>query len=160
MLSFLAPIFYRCLSHAHAHCRLGINFFQQATGCESAVYYAPKIMQAAGLEGENSLLLGSVVLGLIKLACIFPPMLLMERFGRKPFLIVSTFGMFIANYGLAIAFVNEDDPMPAVAFSSLVLFMASFSFGIGPSKFLQLSIKLSAFPFYLGAHVDFYAPLF
>lgn len=35
--------------------RVGMNFFQQATGIESAVYYTPKILQQAGIQSTTGL---------------------------------------------------------------------------------------------------------
>ena len=48
--------------------------------------------------------MASVVMGSIKVACIIPPMVWMERYGRKVFLYVSTLGMLASHLLLAVAF--------------------------------------------------------
>ena len=62
---------------------LGNAFFQQATGVEAAVYYTPEVLERAGFQDEDSLLLATVGVGLVKVLVILVPLLLMDRVANK-----------------------------------------------------------------------------
>eukprot|EP00054_Salpingoeca_dolichothecata_P026737 m.192771 g.192771 ORF g.192771 m.192771 type:complete len:580 (-) comp25752_c0_seq3:82-1821(-) len=122
-----------------------IAFFQQATGIESAIYYAPEIMEEAGITGEGTLLLANCGLGFVKLIFIFFPVAKLDKYGRKPFLLISAGGMAVAQFLIGMSFATNSSL--ALALFGQCLFMGSFSFGFGPvawvltSELFPLSVR-------------------
>ena len=137
---------------------LGNAFFQQATGVEAAVYYTPEVLERAGFQDEDSLLLATVGVGLVKVLVILVPLLLMDRVGRRPLLIASNVGICAAQLLIAGSFLfgpdqggggiepepepesePEPEPLPEIsplskwlAVGGQCAFVASFSLGVGP----------------------------
>ena len=133
---------------------LGNAFFQQATGVEAAVYYTPEVLESAGFVDEDALLLATVGVGLVKVAVIFIPLLLLDRVGRRPLLIISNVGICLAQLLISMSFLfgqndsagggdNEPEPEPEpgpevsqlakwLAVGGQCAFVASFSLGVGP----------------------------
>ncbi|VAH38967.1 unnamed protein product [Triticum turgidum subsp. durum] len=72
---------------------LGVQFFQQATGIDALVYYSPTIFRDAGIATEGHLLAATVAVGLSKTIFIVIAILLVDRVGRKPLLLISTVGI-------------------------------------------------------------------
>lgn len=88
------------------------------------------MLQDAGLKGDKTILLATAGVGLIKLLFIFPPVFLLDRYGRKPMLMISTLGVAMAQALMSANF--HWDLSIGVAITAQCLFMASFSLGLGP----------------------------
>ncbi|MEX0609522.1 MAG: sugar porter family MFS transporter [Balneolaceae bacterium] len=71
-----------------------IAFFNQLSGINFVLYYAPRIFGAAGLEA-NTALLSSVGVGAINLLFTMFGILLIDRFGRKTLMIIGSVGYII-----------------------------------------------------------------
>ena len=74
--------------------------FNQLTGINAVMYYAPRIFQMAGIE-KNASFLQAVAIGLTNLIVTVIAMTLIDRFGRKPMMIVGSIGT-----GLSLAMVS------------------------------------------------------
>jgi MFS family permease len=83
----------------------GIAFFQQITGINAIFYYAPTIFEQAGGSTDASFL-QAIVVGLINLVFTFVAIVLIDKLGRKPLLIIGTATMTIALTMATIAFNN------------------------------------------------------
>lgn len=84
---------------------LGLAFFQQITGINAIFYYAPTIFEQAG-GSSDAAFLQAIVVGLINLVFTFVAIVLIDRLGRKPLLIIGTATMTIALTLATIAFNN------------------------------------------------------
>ena len=104
-----------------------IAFFNQLSGINAILYFAPRIFELTGLE-EQAALLQSVGIGLTNLLFTFIGLWLIDRLGRKTLLIIGSFG-YIASLGLcAWAFFTENfGIVPACIFS----FIAAHAIGQG-----------------------------
>ena len=104
-----------------------IAFFNQLSGINAVLYFAPRIFEETGL-GEQAALLQSVGIGLTNLIFTFLGLWLIDRLGRKTLLIIGSFG-YIASLGLcALAFFTESfGIVPACVFS----FIAAHAVGQG-----------------------------
>ena len=60
------------------------------------VYYAPKIFMRAGYESASSAFLASVILGVTNFICTIIAIGTIDRFGRKPLLLIGASGMGIS----------------------------------------------------------------
>ncbi|CAO3642303.1 unnamed protein product [Mucor fragilis] len=65
-----------------------IQVFQQFTGINSIMYYAPTIFQQAGVEGRSAALIASGVNGVLNVLATIPAILFLDRLGRR-FVLIS-----------------------------------------------------------------------
>ena len=75
-----------------------IAFFNQLSGINAVLYFAPRIFEMTGL-GEKAALLQSVGIGITNLIFTFLGMWLIDKLGRRTLLIVGSIG-YIASLGL------------------------------------------------------------
>ena len=74
-----------------------IMFFQQFSGINAIIYYAPTIFSSLGLNASTTSLLATGVLGVVDFIFTFPAIFLVDRFGRRVFLMVGGLGMMIGH---------------------------------------------------------------
>ncbi|CAI5531434.1 unnamed protein product, partial [Closterium sp. Naga37s-1] len=135
---------------------VGTNFLQQAVGIDAAVYYSPVVLRDAGITSTRALLGATLLMGVIKVSFVGIATCMLDHFGRRPLLLVSTAGMTVALLTQALAFlklptavdvdvsstVTATTGVPAaaiVAFTGLCFYVAFFSIGIGPINWLYTS---------------------
>jgi len=104
-----------------------IAFFNQLSGINAVLYFAPRIFEMTGL-GAKSALLQSVGIGVTNLIFTFIGLWLIDRLGRRTLLYIGSFG-YIASLGLcAWAFFTETfSIVPACIFA----FIAAHAVGQG-----------------------------
>lgn len=77
-------------------------FFQQWTGINAILYYAPSIFQALSLEGNSISLLATGVVGIVMFVATIPAIIWVDQLGRKPVLISGAFLMAACHFIVAI----------------------------------------------------------
>ena len=104
-----------------------IAFFNQLSGINAILYFAPRIFELTGLAAKAALL-QSVGIGLTNLAFTFVGLWLIDRLGRRTLLYIGSFG-YIASLGLtAWAFFTQHFAIvPACIFA----FIAAHAIGQG-----------------------------
>lgn len=104
-----------------------IAFFNQLSGINAVLYFAPRIFEMTGL-GTKAALLQSVGIGITNLLFTFAGLWLIDRLGRRTLLYIGSFG-YIASLGLtAWAFFTQHFAIvPACIFA----FIASHAIGQG-----------------------------
>ncbi|RAK71146.1 sugar porter family MFS transporter [Aspergillus fijiensis CBS 313.89] len=80
----------------------GMMVFQQFTGINAILYYAPQIFASFGFSSTTQTLLATGVTGIIQILFTLPAVLFLDKFGRKTFLIVGAIGMFCCHIVVAI----------------------------------------------------------
>ncbi|MCC3159150.1 sugar porter family MFS transporter [Hymenobacter sp. 15J16-1T3B] len=81
--------------------------FNQVSGINAIIYYAPRIFEMTGL-GKSSALLSSAGLGLVNFIFTLLARQVIDRFGRRKLMLIGSFGL-IATLGLvAWAFYSEN----------------------------------------------------
>jgi len=113
-----------------------VAFFNQASGINFLLYYAPRILEEAGFAKNNSLL-SSISLGLMNLVFTFVGLWLIDRIGRKTLLIIGSFGYMISLSMVAYGFINHSAPEFMLSF--LLLFIASHAIGQGAVIWVLIS---------------------
>lgn len=68
-------------------------FFQQWTGINAVLYYAPTIFQNLGLSSSAVSLLATGVVGIVMFIATIPAVMWVDSWGRKPTLIIGAIGM-------------------------------------------------------------------
>jgi len=109
-----------------------INIFQQITGVNAILYFAPSIFQASGFSTPSAALLPSVFIGIINFIMTIAATFLLDRWGRRPLLLTGISGMIISLLGLIIAFLSTEATMKWLATTSIMTYIASFAIGLGP----------------------------
>jgi len=111
-----------------------IAVFNQLSGINAVLYYAPHIFKMAG-AGEGSSLLQSVAIGGTFTVFTMAALLVIDRFGRKNLMIVGSVGYILSLGVTAWAFytygTDFDEAGSIVVLVSLLVFIASHAFGQG-----------------------------
>ncbi|MES2657600.1 MAG: sugar porter family MFS transporter [Verrucomicrobiota bacterium] len=104
-----------------------IAFFNQLSGINAILYFAPRIFKMTGL-GESAALLQSVGIGVTNLIFTFVGLWLIDRLGRRTLLYIGSFG-YIASLGLCswAFFTGHFSIVPVCIFA----FIASHAIGQG-----------------------------
>lgn len=130
-------------------------FFQQWTGINAVLYYAPSIFGALGLSNNTTSLLATGVVGIVMFLTTIPMMVYVDRLGRKPVLIAGAIAMGINHLIIAIIFAIEEDQWPthhAAGWAAIVmvwLFAGNFGWSWGPCAWIIVAEvwPLSARPY-------------
>jgi MFS transporter, SP family, arabinose:H+ symporter len=112
-----------------------VAFFNQLSGINAILYFAPRIFELTGL-GEKAALLQSVGIGITNLVFTFVGLWLIDRLGRRTLLYIGSFG-YIASLGLcAWAFFTKTyGIVPACIFA----FIAAHAIGQGTVIWVLIS---------------------
>lgn len=105
-----------------------IAFFNQLSGINAFLYYAPRIFEIAGLVADSALL-SSVGIGLTNLLFTLLGLYLIDRVGRKKLLFMGSIGYILSLTSIGLAFLNEWEGLVVPAF--LFVFIASHAIGQG-----------------------------
>ncbi len=105
-----------------------IAFFNQFSGINAFLYYAPRIFEEGGL-GESTALLSSVGIGLINLIFTLIGINLIDRLGRKILMYIGSIGYIISLSMIAASFLFQWEGLALPLF--LFLFIASHAIGQG-----------------------------
>ncbi|PKB15145.1 sugar porter family MFS transporter [Flavobacterium sp. 5] len=105
-----------------------IALFNQFSGINAFLYYAPRIFELAGLEKSASLF-SSIGIGLVNLIFTLIGISLIDKYGRKTLMYIGSFGYIISLGLVTLAFYNEWKGMAVPLF--FFLFIASHAIGQG-----------------------------
>ncbi|MGH7942056.1 MAG: sugar porter family MFS transporter [Limisphaerales bacterium] len=111
--------------------------FQQITGINVVMYYAPSIFESAGF-GKDSALLQTAVMGMVNLTFAAISMCFVDKMGRKPLMLIGSIGMSIAMTLLAVTFMTGHAKGYFVLIC-IMAYLASFGFSLGPVVFVLIS---------------------
>lgn len=131
----------------HRHIRpalivgLGLAVFQQITGINTVIYYAPKILQSAGFASASGAILATAGVGVVNFGMTIVAMLLVDRAGRRPLLLVGIAGMIVTLAVLALSFgiSNQSNNLAWIAVICLMGYVASFAISLGPIFWLLIA---------------------
>ena len=105
-----------------------ISFFNQLSGINFILYYAPEILEMGGFATKESLF-NSVIIGLTNIVFTFGGLLLIDRLGRKQLLVIGSIGYIIGLCGVSSAFYYEWNPQLIAFF--IFVFIAAHGIGQG-----------------------------
>jgi sugar porter (SP) family MFS transporter len=119
---------------------LGLAIFQQIVGINTIIYYAPTILGFTG-SSASSAIGQTVAIGVTNLVFTVVAILLLDRLGRRVFLIAGTVGLTVALAVLGAFFASGtlQANASALALIALVVYIASFAVGLGPVFWLMIS---------------------
>jgi sugar porter (SP) family MFS transporter len=115
--------------------------FQQITGINTVIYYAPTLLQGAGL-GNNAALLANVVNGAVNVGMTIVAIWLLDKVGRRPLLLSGTAGMAVGMVIVGCSFIGGSTlhgGLAIVAIAGLLIYTGSFAIGLGPVFWLLIA---------------------
>jgi MFS transporter, SP family, galactose:H+ symporter len=120
---------------------IGLAIFQQITGINTVIYYAPLIIQSAGISSASGAILATAGIGVVNVLATFLSMWLIDRKGRRPLLLVGIAGMAMTLMMLGFVFrmSNQSAGMAWLAVISLMAYVGSFAISLGPIFWLLIS---------------------
>ena len=104
--------------------------FQQITGINAILYYAPRIFESAGFA-RMSAIGQSTIIGFTNMIFTVVAIVLADRVGRRPLLLIATGGMGFSLVLLGAAFKYQFLPASALLFI-ILLYIAFFASAMGP----------------------------
>jgi sugar porter (SP) family MFS transporter len=121
---------------------VALAVFQQITGINTIIYYAPTLLSSAGL-GNSAALLANVVNGAVNVLMTIVAIRLLDRAGRRPLLLGGTTGMATGMVVVALTFLLGGSQLHGdaayIAITGLLIYTGSFAIGLGPVFWLLIS---------------------
>ncbi|MBD0778428.1 D-xylose transporter XylE [Maribacter sp. ANRC-HE7] len=113
-----------------------LSVFQQFVGINVVLYYAPEIFKSMG-SGTDVALLQTIIVGAVNLIFTVLAILTVDKFGRKPLMIIGALGMALSMFALGTTFFLESVGIGALVF--MLCYVASFAMSWGPVTWVLLS---------------------
>ncbi len=120
---------------------LGLAMFQQITGINTVIYYAPTIFKFAGISAAGPAILAGAGLTAVMWCFHVLAIFLLDRVGRRPLLLTGVAGQIVGLtvLGAAFQFPQLATIKSEVAIGGLLVYVACFAFGLGPIFWLLIS---------------------
>ncbi|SNQ42929.1 D-xylose transporter XylE [Cellulophaga lytica] len=113
-----------------------LSVFQQFVGINVVLYYAPEIFKSMG-SGTDVALLQTIIVGAINLLFTVLAIQTVDKFGRKPLMIIGAVSMAIAMFALGTAFYTTS--LGVFALVCMLVYVAGFAMSWGPVAWVLLS---------------------
>lgn len=148
---------------------MGLSLFQQFVGINVIFYYSSVLWQAVGFTEQDALWI-TVITGAINILTTFVAIAFVDKFGRKPLLIIGSIGMFLTLGTLSYVFShaaivngqpNLSDFEGLIALVAANLYVFCFGFSWGPIVWVLLgemfNNKIRASALAVGATIQWIA---
>jgi SP family xylose:H+ symportor-like MFS transporter len=111
-----------------------LSVFQQAIGINAVLYYSPRIFESAG-AGDG--MIQTVIMGVVNIVFTVIAIVTVDKFGRKPLLIIGSIGMAVG--ALAVAICDNFGIKGLVPVVSIIVYAAFFMMSWGPICWVLIS---------------------
>jgi MFS transporter, SP family, major inositol transporter len=111
--------------------------FAQICGINAIIYFSPEILRGAGFSEGQTNWWGAVGLGIVNVVFTIVGMLLVDRLGRKPLLVIGATGMTIALAVVALTIGTGGNP--TLTFIALAFYVLFYAVGPGMLAFVIIS---------------------
>jgi sugar porter (SP) family MFS transporter len=119
---------------------VGLAMFQQITGINTVIYFAPTIFQSAGLSSAATSILATVGVGVVNVGLTIASIRLIDRLGRRRLLLWSLSGMTVTLLVLSGAFLaGTSGQLAWIAVLSVAAYVGFFAIGLGPVFWLLIA---------------------
>ena len=117
-----------------------LAIFQQVTGINTVIYYAPTIFQSAGMSSASVSILATAGVGVVNVIMTVVAMIFVDRVGRRPLLLCGLGGMIAMLVVLAGAFaVGAKGALAVVTVGAVAVYVGFFAIGLGPVFWLLIA---------------------
>ncbi|KAI8020951.1 Sugar transporter ERD6-like 5 [Camellia lanceoleosa] len=119
---------------------VGLMVLQQFGGVNAIGYYAAAIFESAGFSST----IGTIAIAVVQVPMTLLGVLLMDRSGRRPLLMISAAGTCLGSFLIGLSFLMQDDQAweeitPILAVVGAVLFRGMFALGMGGIPWVMMS---------------------
>lgn len=119
---------------------IGLAMFQQVTGINTVIYFAPTIFESAGLPSAAISILATAGVGAVNVIMTIVSIRLVDRLGRRQLLFWSLGGMAATLLVLAgVFYVGASGDVAWIAVASVAAFVGFFAIGLGPVFWLLIA---------------------
>ncbi|MDR1724467.1 MAG: D-xylose transporter XylE [Tannerella sp.] len=112
-----------------------LSVFQQAIGINAVLYFAPRIFDSVGVEGGG--MMQTVIMGIVNILFTVVAIVTVDKFGRKPLLIIGSIGMAVGAF--AVALCDNFAVKGIVPALSVIVYSAFFMMSWGPICWVLIS---------------------
>jgi sugar porter (SP) family MFS transporter len=121
-----------------------LAIFQQITGINTILYYAPTIFLKAGFGKAEDAILASALVGVVNFIFTAVALATIDRLGRKPLLLIGSGGMAVSLGLLGFVLRGADEAGQTGGSTTLMVacilaYVAFFAIGLGPVVWLLMS---------------------
>ncbi|KAL1558473.1 sugar transporter ERD6-like 7 [Salvia divinorum] len=119
---------------------VGLMVFQQLGGINGVSFYTSSIFEAAGFPSD----VGTVIYAVLQVIITAVAATFIDKAGRKPLLVISGSGLFLGSLLIGSSFYVKEhglasDAAPALALSGVMVYIGSFSVGMGAIPWVLMS---------------------
>jgi SP family xylose:H+ symportor-like MFS transporter len=105
-------------------------------GINVVLYYAANIFRDMGASTDSSLL-QTIIVGVVNLLFTVVAILTVDKFGRKPLMIIGSIGMAVSMFALGLSFYTQHIGLAALIF--MLVYTAAFAMSWGPVCWVLLA---------------------
>jgi SP family galactose:H+ symporter-like MFS transporter len=118
-----------------------LAIFQQVTGINTVIYYAPTIFEFAGFHSSAAAIFATFVVGFVNVGFTIVAIFLLDRIGRRKLLLIGLAGMSGTLIMLGIVFFLPSllNVLGTLAAAILMAYVGFFAIGLGPVFWLLIS---------------------
>jgi SP family xylose:H+ symportor-like MFS transporter len=110
-----------------------LSVFQQAIGINAVLYYSARIFDKVGVDG----MLATVIMGFVNIVFTVIAIVTVDKFGRKPLLIIGSIGMAVGAFAVAACDTfSINGILPVI---SIIVYAAFFMMSWGPICWVLIS---------------------
>jgi MFS transporter, SP family, xylose:H+ symportor len=113
-----------------------LSVFQQVVGINVVLYYAPTIFKGLGF-GNDAAMYQTVIMGFVNIVFTLIAIFTVDKFGRKPLLMIGSLGMSIGMFAIGILAYYKIIGISTLIF--IVIYSASFMMSWGPICWVLIS---------------------
>lgn len=120
----------------------GIAILQQVVGINTIIYFAPTLFELHGFTQSTSSMLATIFSGIVLVLFTIVGQILLDRWGRRPLLLLGLVGMTLSMAAIAFSFDIRCECqayMQATVLLGVMCYLASFAFSLGPIGWLMSS---------------------
>ena len=113
-----------------------LSVFQQVVGINVVLYYAPTIFKGLGF-GNDAAMYQTVIMGVINIIFTLVAIFTVDKFGRKPLLIIGSVGMAVGMFAIGLLAFYKIIGISTLVF--IIIYSASFMMSWGPICWVLIS---------------------
>lgn len=118
---------------------IGVSVFQQITGINTVIYYAPHIFQIAGYGTAQQAIQATFIVGIVNAVMTVIALWMIDRLGRRFLMIGGLIGMAVSLAVLGSSFFGTGLALHTAALGGLIVYVSFFAVSLGPCAWLIIS---------------------
>lgn len=116
----------------------GLFLFQNLSGIDGILYYAPELFKQVGFDGQEAAILATAGVGTINVLATVVAMVLVDRLGRRP-LLIGGLVVMVASLAVFALMLGRNSIVPGVAVGCLAVYVAAFALSLGPLPYVMMA---------------------